>query len=145
MGASVGTVRGLGTEDVNGDASLGGGWGHGDIDWNMEDPKGGDEVTPGDMWDTEGIARGWPSDSRGAGEHPGGWGTPLGTPGPTEGTLTKAKVLAGDVAEVLGVQEPVPGATQELSPPVAQVDQDTGGQRGRVTHGCCTTRHLGLP
>lgn len=43
-------------------------------------------------------------------------------------TLTEAEVLAGNVAKVLRVQEPVPGATQELPTPIAQVDQDTVGQ-----------------
>lgn len=54
--------------------------------------------------------------------------------GRPQGTLTEAEVLAGDVAKVLGVQEPVPRATQELTPPVAQVDQDAVGQHDRVPH-----------
>ena len=42
-------------------------------------------------------------------------------------------MLAGDVAQVLGVQQSIPGAAQELGTGVAQVDLNAaGGARGRV-------------
>lgn len=92
---------------------------------------GNNQVDGGHPWerrdpeDSQGPGR--PQGSRGTAE--GGQGDPRGPWGQLRGwTLTEAEVLAGNVAEVLRVQEPVPGATQELPTPVAQVDQDTVGQ-----------------